>query len=384
MNFAKRITNFQNKVLDNKLDGFIVTNPTNIFYLTGFKGVLPYERESILIFNPKLILIAPRLYQNEAKLAVTKLKMDKISIHLKVARERDQIFKLVKNLLKNCRKKGLPTEALAKVGFEEADLKFSEHRLLTSYQLPGTRYRLVPFEDLIEKMRVFKTEEEIEKIEKGQIISQKAFNQLVKTIKIGQTEAEIAERLTKIIKSLGAEDLAFESVVASGKNARLPHYVSGKKKIKRGEVLLFDFGAKFQNYCADLSRTIFVGRVKDQHKNIYSHVQQAQKVAIGKIVHGTSASDAYHAANNVFKKQNLNQYFLHGLGHGVGLEIHENPHLRPSLPTTNDQLLTNGMVFSVEPGLYFPWGGIRIEDLVLVKNGRAKILGKQTDRAIEI
>jgi len=133
-----------------------------------------------------------------------------------------------------------------------------------------------------------------------------------------------------------------------------------------------------------LSRTIFVGRVKDQHKNIYSHVQQAQKVAIGKIVHGTSASDAYHAANNVFKKQNLNQYFLHGLGHGVGLEIHENPHLRPSLPTTNDQLLTNGMVFSVEPGLYFPWGGIRIEDLVLVKNGRAKILGKQTDRAIEI
>ena len=229
-------------------------------------------------------------------------------------------------------------------------------------------------------MRLIKTDSEIKRIEKAQIISQKAFEQLVKTIKIGQTETEIAERLTKIIKSLGADGLAFESIVASGRNSALPHHLTGKQKIKKGQVLLLDFGAKYKDYCADLTRTIFIGRAKNHQRNIYIHVASAQKTALEKIGRGQKTSEAYHTANNVFKKQKLHQYFLHGLGHGIGLETHERPYLR----STIDELLLENMVFSVEPGLYLPWGGIRIEDLVVMSQGRAKILGKTIDEIIEI
>lgn len=236
-------------------------------------------------------------------------------------------------------------------------------------------------------MRTIKTDDEIAKIEKAQIISQKAFAKIIKTLKIGQTEEEIADRLAKIIKDLGGQGLSFKTIVASGPNSGIPHHRTNQRKIANGEPLLLDFGTVFDNYHADLSRTVFIGRAKDQHANIYQHVLTAQLQALEKIRHGVKLAEAYHFANNHFKKHNLDQYFLHGLGHGIGLEVHEPPFLRATLPTTNYptiQLLTNQMVFSVEPGLYFPWGGARIEDLVVIKNGKAKVLGKTVDEIIEI
>src|SRR3989344_841307 len=385
------------KILKEKeLDGFIVTNSTNIFYLTGFKGVLPAERESILVFNPTPTLITARIYQNEARRIQSK------DLKAKIVNERNQILESVQKLLTKCKR----------VGFEENDLKYGEYQefkkwlkpIVTDYSSSernesrsypknynsingkfstssnNNKLQLIPTKNLIEDLRVIKTEDEVKRIEKAQIISQNAFDILVKTIKIDQTEAEIAEKLAQIIKSLGANGLAFESIVASGENSGLPHYATGKKKVKRGEVLLFDFGTKFQNYCSDLSRTIFIGKANDRQRNIYEHVKKAQSAAIDKISHKIKASEAYHAANNVFRKQNLHQYFLHGLGHGVGLNIHEDPYLRPAIHNP----LRDGMVFSVEPGLYFPWGCVRIEDLIVIENGRAKVLGKLIDEIIEV
>src|SRR3989304_1944650 len=389
------------KILKEKeLVGFIVTNSTNIFYLTGFKGVLPAERESILVFNPTPTLITARIYQNEARRIQSK------DLKAKIVNERNQILESVQKLLTKCKR----------VGFEENDLKYGEYQefkkwlkpIVTDYSSSersesrsypknynsingkfstssnNNKLQLIPTKNLIEDLRVIKTEDEVKRIEKAQIISQNAFDILVKTIKIDQTEAEIAEKLAQIIKSLGANGLAFESIVASGENSGLPHYVTDKKKVKHGEVLLFDFGAKYKDYCADLSRTIFIGKTSDRQRNIYHHVLTAQKRAIEIITSGIKASDVYNTANDYFKKHKLDKYFLHGLGHGIGLDVHETPHLRSGLPTINDQLLTNGMVFSVEPGLYFPWGGIRIEDLIVIKNGRAKVLGKLIDEIIEV
>ena len=177
----------------------------------------------------------------------------------------------------------------------------------------------------------------------------------------------------KIIKNFGGQGLAFESIVASGPNSALPHYVTGKRRIKKGDVLLFDFGAKYKNYCADLSRTIFLGRARDEQRNIYDHVQTSQNMAIAKICAGFSAKEAFGYIDRHFKKHKLHQYFLHSLGHGIGLEVHE----KPSLSKKSKEKLAEGMIFSIEPGLYFPsWGGVRIEDLVLIKNGRAKLIGK--------
>ncbi|MDP2632989.1 MAG: M24 family metallopeptidase, partial [Candidatus Curtissbacteria bacterium] len=166
-------------------------------------------------------------------------------------------------------------------------------------------------------------------------------------------------------------------------NSGRPHHKTGSRRLLAGDILLMDFGAKYQNYHADLSRTIFVGKASDEHKNIYRHVLTAQQKAIEKIEHGTVASNAYHASNDHFKAHKLDKYFLHGLGHGVGLQIHEEPYLR-NLQSKVYNLLTNGMVFSVEPGLYFPWGGVRIEDLVVIKDGKAKLLGSGVDEIAEI
>jgi len=363
-----RLKDFVKKLKEKNLGGFIVTNPVNIFYLSGFRGISPQERESILIFSPRATLITAKLYQAEA------LKLQSKDLRITIADEKNKIFDIAQKLLRNAKK----------VGFEGNDLKYTEFKEFKK-KLP--KVKLNPFKNFIEDMRILKTADEIRKIEKAQIISQKAFFEIVKTIKAGQTEEEISEKLYKIIKSLGAQELAFKSIVATGKNSALPHYVSGKSKVKKGDVLLFDFGAKYKNYCADLSRTIFAGKVSDEKRNIYSLVKRAQKEAIQKIIHGIKSHKPHEHAVDIFRKENLDDYFLHGLGHGIGLAVHEAPHLRPQSKSkkSTSETLREGMVFSVEPGLYFPkWGGVRIEDLVTIKNGRAKVLGKLSSGILEI
>ena len=373
-----QLSDFLQVLKGNHLDGFIVTNPVNIFYLTGFRGISPQERESILIFppprlasgeaGPKATLITAKLYQAEA------FKLRSKDLKIAIANERNKIFEIAQKLLKNAEK----------VGFEEHDLKYSEFR---EFKKTLGKTKLVPCKNLIEDLRVVKTADEHKKIERAQIISQKAFFEIIKTLKIGQTETEIAEKLLKIIKSLGGQGLAFESIIASGPNSAKPHHVTGKGKVKKGEVLLFDFGAKYKDYCADLSRTVLVGNVNDKIKNIYSLVEKAQREAIKKITHGIKSHKPHEHALNVFRKENLGDYFLHGLGHGIGLEVHEAPHLKPKhkYKETKDEILQEGMVFSVEPGLYFPsWGGVRIEDLVTIKGGKAKVLGRLSEGLIEV
>lgn len=378
MNSPSRISNFKKLLTEIGLGGFIVTNPTNIYYLTGFKGISQSEREAILILKRILLvqgeslirseatLIAPRLYQNEARKAKSK------DLKVKVVTERNQLFEETAKLLENCKI----------VGFEANNLTYSEY-LRLNLKRGSTSTKILPLENLVEDLRTIKSDGEIRKIEQAQIISQKAFKQVIKTIKVGQSEEEIADKLAKIIKLLGGQGLAFESIIASGPNSGKPHHVTTDRRLLKNDILLLDFGAKFQDYCADLSRTVFIGRAKDLQINIYNHVREAQKKSIDKIVHNIKAADAFQTANNYFKKHRLNQYFLHGLGHGIGLEIHEPPYLRNQPLDTSNQLLEN-MVFSIEPGLYFPWGGIRIEDLVVIKQNRAPLLGQPQEQIIQI
>lgn len=352
----------QNILKKENLDSLVVTNPINIFYLTGFIGLSPTEREAILIVKKgKGALITARLYEKEA------LKLKSPFLDIKIAAERNEYESFIKESLKI----GLPAEALAKVGFEPNDLKFAEYKKFKKLALPN---KFIPTKNIVENLRIIKSVEEINKIQKAQIISQRAFEILINTIRIGQTELEISEKLTSIIKSLGANYLAFESIVASGPNSALPHYKTSKRKIKKGEVLLLDFGAKYQDYCADLSRTIFIGQTNNQQRKIYDLVFSAQQKAIAKIKENKKAKSIHQIVENIFEKENVKDNFIHSLGHGIGLEVHE----KPSISRKSKDTLKNGMVFSIEPGLYFPWGGVRIEDLVTIKNGKAQILGKKS------
>ena len=332
-----KLGEFKQILEDQNLNGFIVSNPINIFYLTGFRGLSQTEREVYLVFSPNATLIAPRLYQNEA------LKLQSKNLKVEIDTERDGLLQRVGAAVKR------PKSVRPKIGFEKNDLKYGEYQGLLSKKI-----KLVPYADLVECMRAVKTADEIARIEKAQII-----------------------------KSLGGQGLAFESIIASGPNSRIPHHLTSERRLALHDTLIMDFGAKFQDYRADLSRTIFIGKASDIQKNIYMHVQTAQKKALEKITHNMHPSDAFHAANDHFKMHKLEKYFLHGLGHGIGLEIHEEPYLRSNLPATKRKLQTN-MVFSVEPGLYFPWGGVRIEDLVALVGSKTKVLGKLSKGIIEI
>lgn len=368
---SNNLTKFKQVLKDKKLDGFIVTNQVNIFYLTGFKGLSPTEREAILAVTPQTTtLITAKLYQSEAKFLAGTQK----GLKAKIASERNQISQFIKSLLQGTKK----------IGFE-TDLTFGEYKEFKK-NLAGTR--LQSFKNLVNDLRAIKSDDEIAKIEKAQVISHSALEQIIKTINVGQTEEEIASKLSSIIKSLGGQGLAFESIIASGPNSGRPHYFTGNRRLTMNDMLLLDFGAKFQDYCADLSRTIFIGKAKDNQKNIYNHVLNAQKSAIEKISHGSKSHEIHTVASDIFKDQKLHKYFLHGLGHGIGLEVHESPHLRPlsksKEPKPTIEELKEGMVFSIEPGLYFPWGGVRIEDLVVIQNGKAKVLGKTVKEMVEI
>lgn len=361
----ERIKKIQTTLRKKGLSGAILTNHFNIYYLSSFKGVSQTEREAILIVtSKKATLITARLYQQEAVMLKSKF------LDVKIASERNEINKFIKQEL------NFRTQT-PKIGFEQQDLKVSE---LLEFRKILKGAKLIPAKHLIEDIRQVKTEDEIKKIEKAQLITQKAFDQITKTLKKGQTEEEIAENLVKIIKSLGGQGLAFETIVASGPNSSKPHYQTGKRQIKKDDILLLDFGAKYQNYCADLTRTIFMGKAKDEHKNIYHHVETAQKKALKKIRKDIRASRVHKHTIKHFEQHGLSDKFLHSLGHGIGLEVHE----KPSISTKSKDTLEEGMVFSVEPGLYFPdWGGVRIEDLVAIVNGKSILLGK-TAQFIEI
>src|SRR3990167_7015774 len=387
-NMQARIQKLNKILIEKGLDALIVTSPTNIFYLTGFRGVSPLEREAILLIaTNESTLITTRLYQTEANRLKTK------DLDVKIATERNEINKFLKALLKNSKT----------IAFEEHDLKFSEFRQFkrilnqtsqysssdpaprgsreasnlkfstSSNNNPLIKHKLIPTRNLVEDLRLVKTADEIKNIQRAQLISQRAFDQIIKTVKIGQTEVQIADTLVKILKNLGAQGQAFEPIIASGPNSAKPHHITSDRQLTINDVLLLDFGAKYKGYCADLSRTIFIGKARDEKRNIYDHVQTSQNMAIATIGAGLAAKKAHNCAVKHFKKHKLDPYFLHNLGHGTGLEVHE----KPSISTKSKDILKEGMVFSVEPGLYFPaWGGVRIEDLVTIRNGNAQILGK--------
>lgn len=344
--------NIRKVLTDESLDAILVTNPVNIFYLTGFRGLSPTEREAIVVTGKnKITLITARLYRHEA------LKLASDTLKVKIAAERDEYRNFIKETLNHYKK----------IGFESTNLTYAEHKKFKRL----TKSRFVPTKDLVEKLRETKSDAEIQNIKKAQIISQHAFEKLTKTIKVGQTEEEIAERLLAIMKALGSQGPSFDPIVASGPNSALPHYLTGKRKVKNGDTLLLDFGARYKNYCADLSRTVFIGKANTVQRNIYNHVSLVQKQAASKTADGIKAKTVAKLVIGYFKKLDLDEHFIHSLGHGIGLEVHENP----SLSTKSKDTFKNNMVFSIEPGLYFPWGGIRIEDLFAIKNGKAQILG---------
>ncbi len=226
----------------------------------------------------------------------------------------------------------------------------------------------------VKALRLIKSADELIKMKQAYEITAKVFGQVKRQLRTKDfTEIELAQFIRLAGLKLGADDISFPVIVASGANAAIPHHVPTNKKLKTGESIILDFGFKIDGYCSDFTRTVFIKSVSKELRKIYIAAEQAQWLGITAVHEGASAKEIDLTARNFLQAQGYGKYFIHTLGHGTGLDVHEKPNLHPHSSDT----LTTGMVFSIEPGIYIPRvGGVRIEDLVYVKNNKANLFYK--------
>ncbi|MCU0606864.1 MAG: Xaa-Pro peptidase family protein [Candidatus Edwardsbacteria bacterium] len=337
------------------LAALLVSRPANIRYLCGYTG----SAGLLLVTRRGSTFLTDFRYQEQVKREVTAARC--------VIIRTDLYSDLV----------ALPgIRALRRIGFESQHLTFDRYDFLRKHLRPP-----VPTAGLIEGLREIKDRSEIGAITKAAAIADRAFARIVREIRPGMTETAIAARLEALMKEQGASRPSFETIVGSGPNGALPHAKPGPRTVRKGDFIVLDFGAQYRGYCSDMTRTVVLGRPSDRHKLIYGIVQRAQQAGLDAVRAGVSGRAADAAARDVIERAGHGGRFGHGLGHGVGLEVHE----RPRLGRLSDDVLRAGAVVTVEPGVYLPgWGGVRIEDLVVVTDAGNRVLSRSPKQLIAI
>ena len=266
--------------------------------------------------------------------------------------------------------------AAKRVGLATSDMTYAGRLSLTKLSRPlavAERPKWVPAPNIIGKLRVVKDAEELGLLQRAIDISDSAFEQLERQIEPEMTELEAAEHFAANVKAAGGDDISFETIVAGGPNGAMPHAHPTASALGKGRPIVIDMGAKSGGYCSDLTRTVVIGKPDAKFHEIYDIVFEAQQAAIEGVEVGMRADAAHQLAQDVIDRAGYGERFGHGLGHGVGLAVHEDPYLGKSGRDT----LEEGMVFTIEPGIYIPgWGGVRIEDIVVLENGKASVLSK--------
>lgn len=339
-----------------QLDGLLLTHPADLAYLTNFTG-----EDSVGLFTKKgdIHLVTDFRYTEQASLEAAWLKV--ISREGKITKMADALAKTFKDA------------GVKRVGFEVNYTTVGQFDGLKD-ALKTAKYacELVPLEDVMINQRKVKDDHEINLIRKSADVAEEAFNAVRSEIQVGQTEGYLAGLLVMEMKSRGASDPSFPPIVATGPNSSLPHYRPAEKTILNDALLLFDWGAKVEGYCSDLTRTFALGRVPTKLKKIHGIVLEAQLAAIDFLRPGVTSRHADQVARDVIARAGFDKYFGHGLGHGIGRDIHELPSLRK---TGEGEELRPGMIVTVEPGIYLPGeGGVRIEDDVLITHSGCEVL----------
>ncbi len=351
MNIARRLQKLRQKLAEKEVDAIFISQPENRYYLSGFAGSTGY----LLISQQQAVLVTDFRYIEQAKQQAPDYDIFKMTGEFA-----EWFFNLMAGFTIN------------RLGFEAGHITFSFYRQLTNLlNERQSSLKLIPLDGVVEALRIIKEPEELALIARAVAIGDDAFSSVSQNLRAGMTEKEIAWELEKSIREHGSQGVPFEVIVASGLNAALPHHQPADRAIKEGEPVLMDIGAKLDGYASDLTRTICLGTPEDKFRRIYDIVLGAQLTALAIIKAGMTGKEADNLARTVITEAGYADYFGHGLGHGVGLAVHEAPRLGP----LSTDVLTDGMVFSIEPGIYLPgWGGVRIEDLVAVEKGKLKVL----------
>jgi Xaa-Pro aminopeptidase len=359
--YTKRVRRLRETLAEAGLDSLVVTNPENRRYLSGFTGhdSGADSAGALVITERDILLITDGRYLEQAEHEVVGLSIKK--------REAALAPLLAESL----------TEAQAKsAGFEATHLTVS---LLEDFQQAladkgqsSQAVKLVATRGLVERQRVIKDALEIASIEQAVAITDETFTYLCGFLRPGLTERGIAQEIERYMVERGAEALAFNSIVASGPNAALPHAVPGNREIGLGEPITIDMGAKVDGYCADMTRTVCLGDPGPAMETTYTLVLRAQEACLEGLRPGLNGKQADALARDVFSAAGREDQYLHSTGHGLGLEIHENPRLSKY---GEESILAPGMAITIEPGLYVPdVGGVRIEDTAIVTDDGIRIL----------
>lgn len=342
---AKRINRLWSTLKNKNIDATFINDPSDTFYFTGFTGS---ESALLLTRKEKLLMIDSR-YSTQARGECRGVRIIETDCKIKEAI----------NCIKKLGVRGL--------GYEPDKLTINQYRELEKTSM----IRLESIQGIFKKLRSIKDPGELNILKKTATISSKGFLGVLGSIKPGVTEREIALLLEFQIKKNGADATPFPFIVASGKRGALPHGLASRKKIRKGELVTIDFGATYRGYCSDESCTVIVGKPTEKQKMIYKAVKNAHDEAVEKVRPGIKAHEIDSAARRIVEEAGLGKYFRHGTGHGVGLCVHEGPRIAPK----QEDEIEEGMVFTIEPGVYIPgWGGARIEDMVRVTRQGCEIL----------
>jgi len=367
-----RLLHIKNKIAENTVDALLISSVPNIIYLTGYSGLSYFEREAFLLLtkNSQFILTDGR-YSEAVKKRIKNFKLIETSSTYSF-----------KNALRFLAEK----LKIKKLGIEEKNITINESKILLSHYNDIYHYS-----NSLESFRAIKDRDEIKKIKKACKIGDEAFAYVLQKIKLGISEKELAFKIEIFIKSKGAE-FSFPPIVAFGKNSSIPHHQTGNTRLSKNQIILLDFGVRIDNYCSDMTRTVFFGKADEKFKRIYQTVLGAQQKAVDfvvQVMQGVSLSRPTRSilvkrVDGVARDYITQQGFTtipHSLGHGIGIEVHESPHLSPK----SKDILREDMVFTIEPGIYLSsFGGVRIEDLVLLDKRGPILLTHSPKELIEI
>ncbi|MBQ8952269.1 MAG: aminopeptidase P family protein [Eubacterium sp.] len=336
------------KILEDAgVDAILITDPYSLRYYTGFKG-----GEGIaVVTRERYVLITDSRYTEAATLE-SEFEVEGFS----AARTKKEI---ITDIFKK--------DNIASVGFEDDSISYSNYKafenILSSEELSHRNLMLKALDGKLLEPRRVKTEEEIEYLRQAEHIGDMAFNDILGILKPGMTELEVAAELEYRMKCHGAEGFSFDTIAASGVHSSMPHAIPTDKKLEDGDFLTLDFGCLYGGYCSDMTRTVCIGKADDEKKAVYNKVLEAQLAVLDAVKPGLVCKDVDAIARNIIRDAGYGSYFGHGLGHSVGLFIHESP----AFNTRDETVLQAGMVITDEPGIYLPGRfGVRIEDMILI------------------
>lgn len=362
MNAEPRLAALRRRLATDGLPSMLVTTVSNMRYITGFEGVFDEGiNAACLVTSEHARFYTDRRYSEAAEAAAVgtpwAVRVPETDLYIDVCRE--------------CQAEGI-TQLTLETSMPYGRFKFISEQFVGSVKM---------MDHLIEDIRQVKSAHEIERIESAAAITDAAFEHICGFVVAGMTERDVALELEFWMRKNGSQGLAFDPIVASGPNSARPHASVSDRVIEKGDFLKLDFGARVGAYCSDMTRTITIGTASDRQREIHAAVLAANRAGVAAVKPGVTGKDVDAVARSVLNDLGYGEYFTHGLGHGVGLDVHE----LPGLGMKSHDSLRAGCVVTVEPGVYLPgFGGVRIEDLVAVDEGGARLLSTAPRDLIEI